>query len=95
MKTIILFFGPVWNSVKGKINLEELIRILILSITTSTSALGAMSFIYTHISEFVTDPMLITLISSIVGIVTFGVDYFRRKNQNVPVKGEVSNIQQS
>lgn len=61
---IIIFLGPVANSVKGVINPEEFYRVITLALSVGGSFYGFITYISNHANDFVTDPNVVISINT-------------------------------
>ena len=83
---VVAFLSPVATSIRGKINIDEFLRILTLALTTGGSVYGALAIIFQDLTLFVTDAALAREVSLAVGILTFLFDYLRRRNHGPNTK---------
>lgn len=68
VEELIKFLGPVYNSVRGSINEKELYRVIALAMSVGTGFWGSVEYVYTHVHEFVTDPVTVAQINTFVTI---------------------------
>ena len=93
-----LFLSPVVNSVYGKINEEELYRVITLSVSVGGGLFGALTYIANHASEYISDKSTLVFVQTLaitlekhssLAIIVIGIfilDFYRRKFHGVPVK---------
>ncbi len=69
VEEFIKFLGPVYNSVRGSINEKELYRVITLAMSVGTTFWGGVEYVYTHMHEFVTNPVTIVQVNAFVAVV--------------------------
>jgi hypothetical protein len=91
---LITFLGPVLNSVYGKINEQELYRIIALSASVGGGLAGSLKYIADNAKNYISDPTILLFVQTLVttvsnnlvltGIVlaVFLIDFYRRKYQH-------------
>jgi len=68
IQELIIFLGPVYNSIRGKINEKELYRVITLAASVGTTFWGAVEYVYNHVHEFVNDPITVAQINTFVAV---------------------------
>lgn len=80
------WLGPVADSIKGKINKQEFVRVIVAALTvffTTGTLDAALNYLQLHIVDFFPEyntPAFATL----AFIVTMVIEFIRRRNQGLP-----------
>ena len=84
LSKILAFFGPVSNSIKGVINLEELNRVVLTSGTAGLIAavLGTLAAVQSDLSNIIEVPFLI---GPATALLTQLVDLLRRRQHGADI----------
>ncbi len=96
--TLVKWFGPGLNAIKGTINLVEFGKALLLAFSVGGGLWGVLTSLQTSLGKFVVDPTVLAdlqqfftalmgknWIGATVVVITLVAEIFRRMNQGIDV----------
>lgn len=69
VENLIRFIGPAANSVKGKLNEQELYRVIASAASVGGGFAGFVKYILTNVDKFVNDPVTASAIQAFITLV--------------------------